>query len=150
MNRPNFSRPIQRVTSSEPATEIRRRALLSLSWYSSVSETAAHLALSRVSAPRTEGGPGFGSRVWVASRSQPAGPRFAGRATRSCAGMVRDQRAVVCPRRLRVGSGYIVSPFLSTRVTGHWSRSVAHKMPRALRAVATRATPGCLVFFKCA
>jgi len=58
-----------------PATEEQQRALLSLSWYSSVPRAGAHLTLSRVSVPRSGGGPSFLTRVWIASRRLSADPR---------------------------------------------------------------------------
>jgi hypothetical protein len=62
-----------------PASALEGRALLSLSWYSSVPKAGAHLTLSRVSAPRAGGGPSSMTRVWLASRRQSADPRPAWR-----------------------------------------------------------------------
>jgi len=64
-------------TARRSLSATKRRALLSLSWYSSVPQAEAHLTLSRVSVPRNGGGPGFQSRVWVASRRLSADPRSA-------------------------------------------------------------------------
>jgi len=77
MSRTSDTERLNRGRHSLPAT--KQRALLSLSWYSSVPEAGAHQTLSRVSAPRNGGGPGFWSRVWIASRRKPADPRSAWR-----------------------------------------------------------------------
>ena len=88
-----------------PAVGLERRALLSLSWYSSVPEAGAHQTLSRVSAPRNGGGPGFSSRVWIASRRQSADPRSAWHTAHGNGSVVRFTRADVGPRRESYGCG---------------------------------------------
>src|SRR5512143_3603083 len=83
----------------EPATAEKQGALLSLSWYSSVPKAAAHLTLSRVSAPRAEGGPSFLARAWVASRSSTAGPRSAWRKAAGNDSVVQVTDVELSPRR---------------------------------------------------
>jgi len=97
MNRTSDTGQLNRARHGVPTT--KRRALLSLSWYSSVPEAGAHLTLSRVSVPRNGGGPGFRSRVWVASRRQPAGPRSAWHAAHGSGSVIKLTRADVGPRR---------------------------------------------------
>jgi hypothetical protein len=84
-----------------PTAAEKRRALLSLSWYSSVPEAGAHLTLSRVSTLRAKGGPSFRARAWVASRSQTAGPRLAWRIATDHDSGVRVTGVKMSPRRNR-------------------------------------------------
>jgi len=79
MYRTGNTEHLNRSKCNLPAAVLQRRALLSLSWYSSVPAAGAHLTLSRVSAPRAGGGPSLSARVWLASRGQSAGPRSAWR-----------------------------------------------------------------------
>jgi len=79
MYRTDDTEILNRSKYNLPAVALQRRALLSLSWYSSVPKAGAHLTLSRVSAPRAGGGPSSIARVWLASRRKSADPRSAWR-----------------------------------------------------------------------
>ena len=66
MNRTGKTERLNTAKFNRSASVETQRAMLSLSWYASVPVAAAHLTLSRVSAPRVEGGPRLWARVWVA------------------------------------------------------------------------------------
>jgi hypothetical protein len=97
MSRTSDTERLNRARHSLPAT--RRRALLSLSWYSSVPGAEAHQTLSRVSVPRKGGSPGFRLSGWLASRSSPAAFRSAWHAAHGSRSVVGLTRADVGPRR---------------------------------------------------
>jgi len=100
-----------------PAVALQRRALLSLSWYSSVPEAGAHLTLSRVSAPRAGGGPSLLARVWLASRRTSAGPRSAWRIAPGYDSGVRVTRAELTRDARARKVVYILAPFLRMRIS---------------------------------
>jgi len=95
MYRTSNTEHLNRSKCNLPAATLQQRALLSLSWYSSVPEAGAHLTLSRVSAPRPGGGPSSRARVWLSSRRQSAGPRSAWRVAPGNGSGVRVTRAEI-------------------------------------------------------
>ena len=98
MQRTNNAKQENGSKDNESATVEQRRALLSLSWYSSVLKAGAHLTLSRVSVPQTRGGSSSRTRVWLASRSETAGPRSAWRVAFGNDSVVGIKRAEMNPR----------------------------------------------------
>ena len=72
-------------------------------------EAGAHLTLSRVSVPQTGGGSSSNARVWLASRSETAGPRSAWRVAIGNDSVVGIKRAEIDPRRKSKQSLHVVT-----------------------------------------
>lgn len=79
----------------------------------------------------------------------PGEKRLAPEPSRHTRRMVWIRQAEVQMQRMicdeEVVRDYITAPLQEISETGYWSRKVAQRMETILRAVATRATPGCFL-----